>query len=84
MALRTRIDREMGPNISTSSSAKSRNVLLGIVAKNGGWRWDSECRPAAFEPNAARRVASARATQVILAFVRCRQDAIKVVCLNLG
>lgn len=27
-----------GPNISTSSSAKSRNVLPAIVAKNGGGR----------------------------------------------
>lgn len=67
MALRTRIDREMGPNISTSSSAKSRNVLPGIVAKNGGWRWDSECRPTALSRTryADTLVGSARNAQVI-------------------
>lgn len=54
MALCARIDRVEGAKSSTSTSAKSRNVLLAIVAKNGWLRWDTERLPAAFELNKRR------------------------------
>lgn len=45
MALRTRIDREMGAKYLDIKFCQVTECIAAIVAKNGG-RWDTECQSA--------------------------------------